>query len=112
MILHLTFHHDPAHGWLAAPLATLHNLEIAHAVTRYSYHDTAKGIVYLEEDVDAPRFLAAAEARNIEVHQTEHYWPGSAPLRNLPRYVGRNKTIKSRVRLARRPSSPCRAPRA
>jgi hypothetical protein len=55
-----TYFTDPGHGWLRVSRAHLEALHLEHAITPYSY---ARGKwVYLEEDCDAPAFIAAARA--------------------------------------------------
>jgi len=68
-ILKFKFYSDPGHGWLAVKLALLHKLEIADAITHYSY---VKGkTVYLEEDSDVTTLFTTLKARNIE-YQVVH----------------------------------------
>jgi len=47
---------DPGHGWLRVPRQEIKDAGIA--VTAYSYWDGQYG--YLEEDIDAGRFIDAA----------------------------------------------------
>lgn len=51
------FYHDAGHGWLAVKKAELERLGISDKITGYSYANG--GMVYLEEDLDAPAFVAA-----------------------------------------------------
>ena len=55
------FYSDPSHGWLAVPIDYLLDVDInAEQISMYSY---IKGkTVYLEEDCDAGKFIAAWEA--------------------------------------------------
>ena len=53
----LTYHSDPAHGWLAVPLAEYPDARTFG--TGFGYIDRASGVVYLETDYEAPAFLAA-----------------------------------------------------
>src|SRR5208283_3098652 len=56
----LTFHTDAGHGWLQVPRKALFDLGIAASISRYSY---VKGdFAFLEEDCDAPKYLAALKA--------------------------------------------------
>ena len=59
--MHLTFHSDSGHGWLAVPLAELSRLGVRPTV--YSYRDN--DCAYLEEDCDRPAFEAAAAEQGI-----------------------------------------------
>lgn len=54
---HLTFYSTPSHGYLAAPLWMVEETDIRP--TKYSFK--AGQYWYLEEDVDAPWFLAASQ---------------------------------------------------
>lgn len=54
-----TFHSDPAHGWLAVPLAELAKLGIANQISGYSYADGV--YAYLEEDCDLSTFINAKQ---------------------------------------------------
>ncbi len=60
---HLTFINDPGHGWLKVPLADIAALGIETQITPYSYIEGA--FAYLEEDCDAPRYLAALTAQSL-----------------------------------------------
>ena len=53
-----SFHEDSSHAWIAVPRAEVEASEAA--ITGYSYYDPATDTVYLEEDVDAPRFFRCA----------------------------------------------------
>lgn len=52
-----TFYQDPSHGWVKVKRALLIKVGVAHAISPYSYE--RKNDVYLEEDLDAPRFIEA-----------------------------------------------------
>ncbi|MBP8060109.1 MAG: hypothetical protein V9E94_10560 [Microthrixaceae bacterium] len=60
---HLTFVNDPGHGWLKVPLTDIAALGIEAQITPYSYIEGQ--FAYLEEDLDAPRYLEALTARGI-----------------------------------------------
>lgn len=74
---------DPGHAWLEVPRDLLGTLGIATQISGCSYQRREK--VYLEEDCDAPRFVAAYEAQVgakvefIEVHQERTPIRGYAP---------------------------------
>jgi hypothetical protein len=51
------FHSDPSHAWLEVKRSELEALGIGDEISRYSYQYGLT--VYLEEDCDAPAFLAA-----------------------------------------------------
>lgn len=52
------FHSDPGHGWLQVPIHLVSELGLAPLISNYSYRDPANTYAYLEEDCDAPRFIA------------------------------------------------------
>tara|TARA_R110002012_G_scaffold287460_5_gene479844 strand:- start:506 stop:787 length:282 start_codon:yes stop_codon:yes gene_type:complete len=83
----LVFYADAGHAWLAVPLDALEDLEIADDISQYSYQSKSKGLVYLEEDMDAGTFIQAFKKKYgfppnwIETyHHTSH-------VRNLERYA-------------------------
>src|SRR5271170_4940725 len=59
------FHYDGGHGWLAVDESDLIPLNMTAASFSHCSYQRA-GILYLEEDCDAPKFLARYEA----VHST------------------------------------------
>jgi hypothetical protein len=99
----LTYYTDPGHGWLKVNRSDLDTLDIAHQITPYSYE--RGDYVYLEEDIDAQRYIDAAhakgwivttrtnnEARNYSIIRTyEHYSPRVTPaaLINAAQRLGR-----------------------
>src|SRR5262245_17970213 len=68
-----TFIEDPGHGWLVVNREEIFSLGIELKVSSYSYQEG--GLVYLEEDCDAPLFIKAKEQRgqpvqlDIEVYE-------------------------------------------
>jgi hypothetical protein len=78
----LTFHADPAHGWLEVTREDLDALNIAHKISRYSYASGTK--VFLEEDCDATHFLRAAGEKGWTIKTTEKHTNGNSFIRNLP----------------------------
>jgi hypothetical protein len=81
----LTFHADPAHGWLEVPAHELYFLNIAHKISRYSYTDTKK--VYLEEDCDAALYFNAAKRNGWNITTTEKFTNGESFIRRLPKFT-------------------------
>ena len=77
----LYFHSDPGHAWLAVPRKDIEAQGLLSEVSCFSYeHD---GIVYLEEDCDAPLYmntLPEDSVKFIEVFK-EH-----SPIRHYPRF--------------------------
>ena len=78
----LTFHADPAHGWLEVTREDLDALNIAHKISRYSYASGTK--VFLEEDCDAAHFIRAAGEKGWTIKTTEKHTNGNSFVRNLP----------------------------
>jgi len=65
------YFHDPAHGWIEVAKSKLEALGIHKEITEFSYmHGPA---IYLEEDMDAPRFLRALEENGETYELIEHY---------------------------------------
>lgn len=66
----LTFYADPGHGWLEVPDYLLNAVMSPAEISHYSYR---KGdTVYLEEDADAPRFLAHAKEQGYDISIIEN----------------------------------------
>lgn len=83
-MLHLTFYADPGHGWLAVPLADLLPADLTPAMfSRCSYQSRGGQVLYLEEDCDAPKFLAALKRKGIQYGITEVYQERTF-IRSLP----------------------------
>jgi hypothetical protein len=83
-----TFITDPGHGWLEVWAPHLAELGMTHAsFSRYSYvkYSALGSVYYLEEDCDAPKFIAAWEAKHgRKIELREHYEHPTA-IRRLPR---------------------------
>ncbi len=82
----LTFHTDPAHGWLEVPLQDLTTLGVADDISACSYQDETNA--YLEEDVDAGVFLHAAGEAGWSVTTEDRYVDRDSFVRSLPGYGG------------------------
>jgi hypothetical protein len=82
MTNYLTFHTDPAHGWLEVNRADLDLLNIADKISRCSYQKADR--VFLEEDCDAPHYLRAAESKGWTIKTTEKHTDRDSFIRNLP----------------------------
>lgn len=50
---------DPGHAWLGVEMAQVIEAGVAGQISSCSYMSKAGQVAYLEEDCDAPRFLAA-----------------------------------------------------
>ena len=81
----LTFHADPAHGWLEVPLTLMRELDILPS--KYSYYDNENA--YLEEDCDAALALNALEAMGTELHICDRHTNGESFVRSLTRFKGK-----------------------
>ena len=80
------FHSDPGHGWLAVKARELTELGIANDISEYSF---VKGkSVYLEEDSDMAKYIAAQEARGVTVNvRRGRFWKDRCPVRYFKRYT-------------------------
>jgi len=79
----LTFFTDPGHGWLRVPVEFLKTVGLKTTdFSGYSYRYA--GMVYLEEDCDAPRFLTACKAQNVVPVIQEDNTNNDSFVRNLP----------------------------
>ncbi len=92
----LRWYTDPGHGWLRVPLQAVIDAGVAERISSCSYiatahpgglNATAQPTAYLEEDCDAPAFLAAAGIS----HDTAASFPtthqdGQSFIRRLPSF--------------------------
>jgi hypothetical protein len=83
-MLTLDYIQDPGHGWIAADLPMLRRLGIAGTISTYSYRDG--DLCWLEDDCDAPRFIAALGKAGIRYRIVETHTRGDAWIRRLPRF--------------------------
>lgn len=82
--LDLTFFTDPGHGWVRVSHELIKEMGVGPRISQFSYEDDDHA--YLEEDCDAPMFLAKAEARGYQIHLRARYEEESS-IRDLkPRY--------------------------
>ena len=83
-----TKHDDAAHGWLEVSFEDLIDLNIHIKISNFSYIDSNKNLIYLEEDVDMVLFLKSYKEKynkglayvvenNYEIH----------PIRELASYI-------------------------
>lgn len=75
------FHEDAGHGWLEVPISELKEKGIENKVSKCSYIDKEKGLVYLEEDCDMPLFCGDDYGIEYETIYTEDSF-----VRKLERY--------------------------
>ena len=81
---HLTFHADPSHGWLEVALADIHELEIGHLISRYSYLKGERA--FLEEDCDAGIYLEKAKLEGWNINIKDKHTNHDSFIRNLASY--------------------------
>lgn len=80
MELKLKYYTDPGHGWIAVKRKVLEGFMPLSEVSSFSY---VKGkTVYLEEDVDAARFLKAVEAQGYTVALESRWHTHRSPIRS------------------------------
>lgn len=86
----LKYHQDPGHGWVETTLGELVRLGIDAHITTYSYilgkPEDADTTVYLEEDCDAPKLIAALEAEGRKVRLCPLPVEFDHPIRSLRRF--------------------------
>lgn len=82
----IVFHSDISHGWGRTTRNMINELDIADKISEFSYQH--QDHVYLEEDCDLPRFVAALHAAGYD-EEIVHLDPcnGYSRIRNLPRYT-------------------------
>lgn len=85
MQLKLNFHTDPGHGWLEVPKVIARGLGKAFcdSISFFSYQD--QNNLYLEEDDDASKALAALRGNGYVVSFNEICHKNEAPCRNFKR---------------------------
>ena len=92
--LTLTFHTDPGHGWLEVPIAMLKELGIHKDISPYSYRRGQNA--YLEEDVDAGKFMRAAKEAGWNIRYREQH-KNDSPIRDYRGYRSASeKTAKAK----------------
>lgn len=80
-----TFYSDPSHGWLKVSRADALALGFtAKDFSRFSYIADG-GTLYLEEDCDAGKFLAAFEAKHGKPTIKESHCNGQSRIRRYRR---------------------------
>ncbi len=75
------FHADAGHGWLEVPISELVKKGIDKQITKCSYMDVAKGLAYLEEDIDMATFVGDDFGLEYEEVYSERSF-----IRDLERY--------------------------
>lgn len=84
--MNLIFHQDAGHGWLGCKRELLANLGLEGEVSSYSYQRGKT--VYLEEDCDAQRLLAALKEKGVPyvLKTGKSPWPDRSPIRSYERF--------------------------
>ena len=83
-----TKHEDASNGWLEVSIEDLIDLNIQDQISNFSYIDSIKKLIYLEEDIDMTLFMRSYKEKynkglvfvtenNFEIH----------PIRDLPSYI-------------------------
>jgi len=85
IVLILTYHVDPEHGWIEVSETIVDQLGIKDKISEYSYYSFTRKSYFLEEDFDAGLLLQALKDRGIEyvIRNKEH--KGEAFIRKLNR---------------------------
>jgi len=83
-----TYHQDPGHGWVEVPVSIIKQYNIVDKISVFSYYDSKRKLVYLEEDCDADLIWKALKSAGIEVKFVPNHVEYTF-IRNLPPY---NKT--------------------
>ena len=80
----LSFHADPQHGWLSAPIDEIRTAGLS--ITDYSYIDRDAGLAYLEEDRDAMVYINYLKEKNIPFTVSETHLNHEHPIRRMERW--------------------------
>jgi len=78
------FYSDPGHGWLRVPIGKILELGLQSKISHCSH--IKEGYAYLEEDCDAPLFIAEAEKRGFKVNIREHTSNMQSRIHGYPPY--------------------------
>lgn len=79
--LKLKVYTDPGHAWLAVPIQKYRESGIK--ASSCSYVNNTRSIVYLEEDIDAGKFIEAMQARGITIRQVYTHTNKRSRIRNM-----------------------------
>src|SRR5690606_25276560 len=85
----LRYTSDPAHGWLAVPVALLVKLQVERSLSTYSYLNDQRTVAYLEEDRDMGVFMNAARDKGLVVNISERHVARTS-IRNMLHYHPRH----------------------
>ena len=67
-----TFYSYPDHSWLKVPTKQIVDLGIAEEISEWSFYSPNGNHTYLEEDVDAGKFIKAMGGINSTCKHVEH----------------------------------------
>jgi hypothetical protein len=84
--MRLRFVNDPYHAWMIVPLAAIHARDMENEISMHSYVCHKTGNAYLEEDVDAQKFLVRIQQEGIEPVIDDISVGEDNPIRRLPRF--------------------------
>ncbi|MEC9208189.1 MAG: hypothetical protein VYE62_09495 [Pseudomonadota bacterium] len=76
----LSFHADPGHGWLAAPIDEIRKAKLS--ISGYSYVNQDEGMAYLEEDCDAMVFINHLKKNDVPFTISETHINDDHPIRS------------------------------
>lgn len=79
-----TYYTDPGHGWFKVKRSVLHNLNIAHLVSSYSYQRGE--YVYLEEDCDITLLYHALKEQGTTLLSQHKHTDNDSRIRTYERY--------------------------
>jgi hypothetical protein len=80
------FYEDEGHAWLEVTRHELWQLGILSQISRYSYEND--GIVYLEEDCDAPKFIEAKKRLEQNMNFKTKFKSGYSFVRSFNHFGG------------------------
>lgn len=82
--LNLKFYSDPGHGWLAIKRSVLIAEGLLNHISSYSYQRGQT--VYLEEDCDMSKVLAALRRRGYSINTVDKHTDRASPSRSYESY--------------------------
>lgn len=85
--MNLRFTADPGHGWLHVKRTLAMDVMGPDFVRLSPFSYQRGGTLYLEEDCDAPLFMACARARGLELTLQIHHTNRSSPIRSYASLV-------------------------
>ena len=84
-----TCHNDPYHGWLQVSAQDLREAGLAQEdFSRYNISYRDGDTFYLEEDLDAGKFLVALRSKGIKYQIDDVFTDSESPIRAMQRIGG------------------------